>query len=435
MTAEVYLWGTRIGVVAQDSVSDIPRFSYDEKFLRSNIEVSPLVMPLSKRIYAFPELNGKTFYGLPGLLADSLPDKYGTKLIEKYLAQQNRNLESFTSVERLCYVGNRAMGALEYVPAKGYTNAPDESIQLEELVQLASDILSERDSVHIQQNDETMQQIIKIGTSAGGARAKAIVAWNEKTKDIRSGQIDAGSGYGYWLIKFDGVENNKDKGEEADGPAYTRIEYAYYLMARDAGIVMNECRLYEEAGKYHFMTKRFDREGDTGKKIHMQTLGALAHYDYNMPGAHSYEQVAEIIYRLGMGQKDIEQLFRRMVFNIIARNQDDHVKNISFLMNQKGAWSLSPAYDITYAYEPANYWLSKHQMSINGKLENIGFDDIFECGSRMNISKRRIINTVEEVQKVIGKWSSYAEQAKLKEEIMNEIKQQHINFLANKGGE
>lgn len=429
MVAEVYLWGTRIGVVMQDGVSDIPKFSYDDNFLKSNIEVSPIMMPLARRLYTFPALNKETFYGLPGLLADSLPDKYGTKLIERYLAEQGRSLDHFTAVERLCYVGNRGMGALEYVPSKGYSEIADSTIHLDALVKLASDILAEKDSVHIRENDCTMKQIIKIGTSAGGARAKAIVAWNEETKDIRSGQIDAGLGYDYWLIKFDGVNNNKDRGDKEDGPGYTSIEYAYHLMAKDAGIEMSECRLYEEGGYRHFMTKRFDRQPETGKKIHMQTLGALAHYDYNLPGAYGYEQVVDIIYRLGMGQKEIEQFYRRMVFNVLARNQDDHVKNTSFLMNTKGEWSLSPAYDLTYAYEPTNYWMSKHQMSINGKVEDISIQDILACGKRMNISKARTTKIIEEVSEKVENWLSYAEVAQVREEVAEEIKGQQVRVL------
>lgn len=426
IAAEVYLWGTRIGVVAQESATSIPIFNYDDRFLKSGIQVSPISMPLSRRVYSFSGLNKDSFHGLPGLLADSLPDKFGTKLIERYLTEQGRDFESLTSIERLCYVGNRGMGALEYVPAFGYSKETDGTIDVNTLAQLASDILSERKSMHISANSNAMKQIIKIGTSAGGARAKAIVAWNEDTNDIRSGQIDAGSGYGYWLIKFDGIENNRDKGDEADGPSYTKIEYAYHLMAKDAKIDMSECRLYKESNQYHFMTRRFDREINTGKKIHMQTLGALAHFDYNSPGVHGYEQAAQVIYKLGMGQKDVEQLFRRMVFNVIARNHDDHVKNFSFLMNTKGVWTLAPAYDITYAYEPNNFWLCKHQMSINGKLDSYDIEDFLTCGKKMNISKQRCRNIISEVSEAINRWLLFAEQAELDEEIAKLIQSQHI---------
>ena len=426
IAAEVYLWGTRIGVVLQERVDAVPRFNYDRNFIRSGIQVSPLVMPLSDRIYSFPALNIETFRGLPGLLADSLPDKFGTKLIERYLMDQGRKISDFSSVERLCYVGNRGMGALEYVPDRNYVDAADRSVDINALVQLASDILAERKSVHVDGSGQLMKQIIKVGTSAGGARAKAIIAWNETTNDIRSGQIEAGNGYHYWLIKFDGVENNKDKGDKADGPAYTRIEYAYYLMAKAAGITMNDCRLYRESGNYHFMTKRFDREPDLGRKIHMQSLGAIAHYDFNMPGTHSYEQAADVIYRLGMGQKEVEQLFRRMVFNIAARNQDDHVKNISFLMDRNGIWSLAPAYDVTYAYDRTNHWLSRHQMSVNGKLDNITMNDVLSCGKRINISKNKIRKITEEVNAAVGRWQMFAENAFLNEQTCLEVSQNHV---------
>lgn len=428
IAAEVFLWGTRIGVVMQEDTGAIARFNYDKKFLKSQIEVSPIVMPLSEQVYSFPALSLGTFKGLPGMLCDSLPDKFGTKLVERYLAEQGRTIQDFSSVERLCYVGNRGMGALEYVPAKKYFDTPDQSINLDTLVQLASDILSEKKSIHIQRNDCAMEQIIKVGTSAGGARAKAVIAWNEQTKDIRSGQVDAGKGYGYWLIKFDGIKNNKDKGDVEDGPEYTRIEYAYYMMARAAGIEMSECRLYEENGNYHFMTKRFDRNPDNGSKIHMQSLGAMAHYDFNEPGMYSYEQAADVIYKLGMGQKEIEQLYRRMVFNTIARNQDDHVKNISFLMDRKGRWSLSPAYDITYAYDKNNRWLAKHQMSINGKTDNYERLDLEECANRMNIGKRRMEKILEEVETAVSKWRDIAETVGIRETTHNEIKS-NFNYI------
>ena len=427
MVAEVYLWGTRIGMVVQDDAQSPARFQFDEHFLKSGIEVSPIVMPLSEGVYSFPTLSNQTFKGLPGLLADSLPDKYGTKLIERHLEEQGRDIGSFSSVEKLCYIGQRGMGALEYVPAMG-DPIEDQTIDINALVKLASDILTERESVSIPADEKMMEQIIKVGTSAGGARAKAIVAWNKETGDIRSGQIEAGSGYEYWLIKFDGIENNRDKGDKADGPSYTRIEYAYYLMAKAAGVQMSECKLYQENGNYHFMTKRFDREPITGKKIHMQTLGALAHYDYNIPGVNSYEQTAGVLYKLGMQQDMVEQLFRRMVFNVFTRNQDDHVKNISFLMDMKGVWSLAPAYDVTYAYEPNNYWLSKHQMSVNGKVENIKLDDIYQSGQKMNINRRKITGIVDDVKSAMLKWQICAEEARLREDIFTEVKRNFVNM-------
>lgn len=423
ITAEVYLWGTRIGVAAQEDNSTIPKFNYDKKFLDSGIEVSPIVMPLSTMVYSFPALSKDTFHGLPGLLADSLPDKFGTKLIERYLSEQGRDIHSLTAVERLLYTGKRGMGALEYVPAKDYGKGKDGTIDINALVELASDILAERENIHVREDERAMEQIINVGTSAGGARAKAIVAWNPETKDIRSGQIDAGAGYEYWLIKFDGVKNNKDKGDKADGPAYTRIEYAYYLMAEKAGIIMNDCQLYQESGRYHFMTKRFDRNQD-GTKVHMQSLGAIAHFDYNMPGAYSYEQAVSVMNRLNLGQKAVEQMFRRMTFNILARNQDDHVKNISFLMNKSGTWSLAPAYDITYANDAKNRWLARHQMSMNGKTEEFELEDFYASGKHMNLTKRKIEKILAEVKSAIEEWETCAEQAFLDEKKMDFIKLQ-----------
>ena len=412
IAAEVYLWGTRIGVVEQADVTDIPRFNYDKNFLKSRIEVSPIVMPLSEQIYTFPMLSKESFKGLPGLLADSLPDKYGTKLIERYLSEQGRSINNLTAVERLCYTGKRGMGALEYIPARDYLSASDSSIDIGALVRLASDILSEKESVHVSGNDNLMEQIINVGTSAGGARAKAIIAWNKETNDIRSGQIDAG---------------NRDHGNVDDGPAYTRIEYAYYLMAKAAGIDMNECNLYKENGAYHFMTKRFDREGESGTKLHMQSLGAMAHFDYNEPGMYSYEQAADIIYRIGANQKDVEKLYRRMIFNVLTRNQDDHVKNISFLMDKRGQWKISPAYDITFAYDNTNRWLAKHQMSVNGKLEDINLDDMLQCAKRMNISKRKADKIIDEVLLAANNWEVYAKEAFVREEIYEKIKRSHIH--------
>ncbi len=421
-TADIYLWGTKIGSISQNDIYDVPVFSYDRQFLHSGIELSPIVMPLSSREYSFPGLNRDTFHTLPGLLADSLPDKFGNKLISRYLASQGRNIDDLTAVERLLYTGSRGMGALEYVPAQGFTEQADASIKVDELVKLASDILSDRENIHISENDETMAQILKVGTSAGGARAKALVAWNRKTGDIRSGQIDAGGDYEYYLIKFDGVENNKDREEAADEKPYTRIEYAYYLMASEAGIEMAPCELYPENGLFHFMTKRFDRKAG-GDKVHMQSLGALAHFDYNYPGVNSYEQAATVMNRIETGQDRIEQLFCRMVFNILVRNHDDHVKNISFLMDRMGKWDLSPAYDITYAYSPTSFWLARHQMSAAGKLEGFTAEDLYVSGMAMNISRNRVTDIIDRVSEAVAGWTGFAEKALVPEkrtlEIMN----------------
>ena len=412
--AEVRLWGTKIGTVAFDEENGFGSFEYDPGFLPSGIEVAPIAMPLSRRVYTFPELARQSFHGLPGLLADSLPDKFGNAVIDAWLRSQGRSPASFDPVERLCYTGSRGMGALEYVPARGPGAAESDAIEIDRLVRLASDILRSREDMHVVIGENAMQEIIRVGTSAGGARAKAVIAWNEKTGDIRSGQIDAGKGYEYWLIKFDGVSKNGDK-EGEDVPQYTRIEYAYYKMAQDAGILMSECRLYEENGRSHFMTRRFDRDPGTGAKYHMQSLGGIAHFDFNQPGAYSYEQAAEVMRRLRLSNTEISQFFRRMVFNVLARNQDDHVKNISFLMNRGGKWRLAPAYDVTYAYNPDGMWTGTHQMTVNGKRDGIGRQDLLASAVNMGIKKAEAERIIAEVRKSMGRWPEYAAEASLKE--------------------
>ena len=426
-TAEVMLWGTKIGTAAFDRDTGLGSFEYSPAFLSSGIEVSPIAMPLSRRVYLFPELAGQSFHGLPGLLADSLPDKFGNAVINAWLQSQGRSPSSFDPIERLCYTGNRGMGALEYVPARGPASSESDRVEIDRLVSLASEILRSREDMHVVLGEKSMQEIIRVGSSAGGARAKAVIAWTEKTGDIRSGQIDAGIGYGYWMIKFDGVTNNGDK-EGEDVPQYTRIEYAYYLMAREAGISMNECRLYREKGRYHFMTRRFDRDPVSGAKLHMQSLGGIAHFDFNLPGAYSYEQAAQVMRQLRITNTEISQFFRRMVFNVLARNQDDHVKNISFLMDRRGRWSLSPAYDVTYAYNPDGLWTGTHQMTVNGKRDAITRNDLLSSAGNMGIKKAEAERIISEVQDSQARWNQYAETAWLREADAEKIRNAFIRL-------
>ncbi|MBO4478495.1 MAG: type II toxin-antitoxin system HipA family toxin [Lachnospiraceae bacterium] len=418
--AGVYLWGTKIGTVAQEDSAHAAVFTYERDFLQSGIEVSPIWMPLSARNYSFPGLRPESFHGLPGMLADSLPDRYGTKLLEMGFAKRGRAPENILATERLCYTGTRGMGALEYRPESDLVTTKDESLDLDVLVQAASEVLSEREELRASETD--LHQLISVGTSAGGARAKAIIAWNRKTGDVRSGQTKSRPGYEHWIVKFDGVAGNRDHGDRDDGEEFTRIEYAYHLMAVAAGIEMTECVQMRQSGRYHFATKRFDRVGETGEKLHMQTLGGLAHYDFNDPGTNSYEQAAQVIYRLGMGKKEIEQLYRRMVFNVLARNQDDHVKNISFLMDRRGQWSLAPAYDITFALDPTNRWLRRHQMSVNGKLDAITAEDLIAAGRNMNLLSSRAKRIANEVAAVLSDWPTFAEQASVTEATMETIR-------------
>lgn len=426
-TAEVRLWGSRIGTVAVTDDSPIARFEYDPSFLLSGIQLSPITMPLSGQVYSFPNLNTQSFHGLPGMLSDSLPDAFGNAVIDSWLESQGRHAGSLNPVERLCYTGSRGMGALEYEPASGPDPSESELLHMDELVDLASRIVSKRKELSTTVGDHAIQRIINVGTSAGGARAKAVIALNEETDEIRSGQLDVPDGFEHWLMKFDGVADNGDM-EGADPPCYTIIEYAYHLMAIDAGIKMSECRLLEEDGRHHFLTRRFDRvgSGSDTKKLHMQTLAGLAHFDYKQAGAYSYQQAAEVAQRLGIGQNEIDELFRRMVFNVIARNQDDHVKNISFLMDKKGTWSLSPAYDVTFAFNPSGERTSRHQMMVHGKRDDITFDDLLETAKQMNLKASRAKEIVAQVRSAVGAWRKYAEEAGLDEERSEAIAKEFV---------
>lgn len=425
--AEVRLWSRTIGAVSLEDGEVDAAFQYDPTFATSSIELSPITMPLSNRIYSFPSLPGDTFHGLPGLLADSLPDRFGNMLIDAWLATRGRQPGSLNAVERLCYTGSRGMGALEYVPAEGPKPNTSDTIQVDQLVELASEILSQRGQLQGSLSEDNRQgalaDILRVGTSAGGARAKAVIAWNQITQEVRSGQIAADSGFEYWLIKFDGVSGNKDK-ELEDPEGYGAIEYAYYLMATAAGININPCRLMEEGGRRHFMTKRFDRE-DNGEKLHMQSLGALAHLDFNTAGAHSYEQAFVAIRRLDMRMAEIEEQFRRMLFNVVGRNQDDHVKNIAFLMDQSGDWHLSPAFDVTYSYNPAGAWTAQHQMSINGKRAGFVRDDFRACAKSAQLKRGRSELMLDEVISAVDRWEEFAAEAGVAESQMDSIRNAH----------
>ncbi|MCU7918110.1 MAG: HipA domain-containing protein [Candidatus Thiodiazotropha sp. (ex Epidulcina cf. delphinae)] len=421
--AEVRLWGRTIGAVSLGDGDDVARFEYDQAFARSGIEIAPLSMPLSNRVYSFPELSRETFHGLPGLLADSLPDRFGNALIDAWLATQGRPSHSFNAVERLCYTGRRGMGALEFAPVTGPRARQSSQIEIDKLVELASRVLSHRNRLQASFADTDKEQaltdILCVGTSAGGARAKAVIAWNPLTHEVRSGQVSAGEGFEYWLLKFDGVRGNRDK--ELDDPqGYGAIEYAYYLMAKRCGIDINACRLFEEGGRRHFMTRRFDRLSG-GEKRHMQSLCALAHYDFNMAGAYSYEQALLVMRRLGLPMQAIEEQFRRIAFNVIARNQDDHVKNIAFLMDKSGNWSLSPAFDMTYSFNPEGRWTATHQMTLNGKRDAFTMDDFKACAKAASMKRGRAKAIVGEVLETVSRWKLFAEQAGVPARVRNQV--------------
>lgn len=410
--AEVKMWGRTIGAVSMTEGEDVAAFEYDPAFAASGIEVSPLAMPLSGQIYAFPELSRQTYHGLPGLLADSLPDKFGNALINAWLASQGRQPESFNAVERLCYTGMRGMGALEYVPSTGPKGRQTSGIEIDKLVELASEILSHRDNLHVsfeeKNKKDALKDILQIGTSAGGARAKAVIAWNPSSGEVHSGQLPAETGFEHWLLKFDGVSGNRDK-ELEDPGGFGLIEFAYSIMATEAGITISECRILEENNRHHFMTRRFDRLADN-RKLHMQSLCGLAHYDFNMAGAYSYEQAVLVIRQLGLPMSAIEEMFRRMVFNIIARNQDDHVKNIAFLMDKSGTWSLAPAFDLTYSFNPYGSWTASHQMTLNGKRDNFNLEDFKACARAASMKRGRAESIINEVREAVVRWRDYADE-------------------------
>ena len=436
MIAEVQLWGRTIGAVSLDAGREVAAFQYDLEFAKSGIEIAPLGMPLAERVYEFPALPRNTFHGLPGLLADSLPDKFGNALIDAWLATQGRTPESFGAVERLCYTGSRGMGALEFAPALGPTQRTASPVAIDALVRLASEVLTHRNNLqghfHEVGKARALRDILQVGTSAGGARAKAVIAWNPATNEVRSGQIAAAAGtegFEYWLLKFDGVSGNKDK--ELDDPTGCgAIEYAYYLMAKAAGITMSECRLLEENGRRHFMTRRFDRLA-SGEKLHMQSLCAMAHFDFNQAGAYSYEQALLTIRQLNLPMAAVEEQFRRMAFNIVARNQDDHVKNIAFLMNKQGGWALAPAYDVTYSYNRAGAWTATH-MTMNGKRDGFVLADFEACAKSALMKRGRARATLDEVQAVVTRWPEFAATANLSDDWRDTIARTHRVYFAEK---
>ena len=419
-TVKVKLWGTTIGYLHKQD-NGLIGFQYDEAFLESGIEVSPIKMPLSNITYFFPTLPERTYGGLPGMLADSMPDKFGNIVIKKYLESQGRTEESLTVLEKLCYTGKRGMGALEYEPSANLIH-DDKEFDIDALTKLASDILSERENIHAKYNEGMISQLMQGSSSVGGARAKTLIALNPETNDIRSGQINAGKGYEYWLLKFDDISNNKDKDLESDNKEYTKIEYAYYLMAQDAGIKMSECRLYKENGRAHFMTKRFDRKGVKGEKLHMQSLCAMAHMDFNSPRVYSYEDAFNVMRQLMLPHTDFIQLYKRMLFNEYARNYDDHTKNIAFLMDKNGEWRLSPAYDMTFSYRENSIWVNSHQMLINGKADNITKDDFIKVAERVGIKVSEAEKNIQQVKESVLKWDSFANAAGVSEVNAKQIK-------------
>lgn len=422
-TATVKLWNKLVGAVLWNKNSGTATFEFDPSFINNEWNIAPFTLSLEEvrrgnQIFEFKRLGKETFYGLPGLLSDALPDKFGTALINAWLASQGRSSGSMNPVERLCYMGKRGMGALEFEPSLNKTKESAVTVEIKSLVEMAQQILGERKQFSVNLTADVkkgLEDIIRVGTSAGGARAKAIIAYNEETGMMRSGQVSAPKGYEHWLLKFDGV-SNKQLGDPA---GYGRIELAYYHMALDCGIEMMESKLFEENNRAHFMTKRFDRL--KGQKLHVQSLCAMRHFDFSMIGSFAYEQVFETIRMLRLPATTSEQFYRRMVFNVMARNLDDHTKNIAFIMDKKGTWRLSPAFDVTYSYDPVSIWVKQHNLSINGKTIDITKDDLLKVGKEMNIKHAKTI--IEDIRGIIKKWPQYAKDAKVKEKQIKAINQ------------
>lgn len=419
-TVKVKMWGTTIGYLHRQD-NGLIGFQYDDNFIPSGIEVSPIRMPLAQLTYSFPALSEVTFSGLPGMIADSLPDKFGNIVIRRYLESQGRSEDSLSVLEKLCYTGQRGMGAIEYEPSTDIVDI-NEEVNIDALTKLASDILSERENLNIKYDDNMIAQLMQGSSSVGGARAKTLIALNPETNEVRSGQIKAGKGFEYWLLKFDDIANNKDKDKEPDGKEYTKIEYAYYLMAKEAGIKMSECRLYKENGRAHFMTKRFDRKGVKGEKVHMQSLCAMAHMDFNSPRMYSYEDAFNVMRQLKLPHTDFVQLYKRMLFNEYAKNYDDHTKNVTFLMDKKGVWHLSPAYDMTFSYSKSSTWVNAHQMLINGKADEITKDDFMKVAEKAGLKKNEAEKCIKQVKDAVSRWDSFAEEAGLSKTNADRIK-------------
>lgn len=424
---EVKLWGTTIGALSQEN-DNFASFEYNPDFVRSGIEPAPITMPVRVGvIYRFPNLSSATFHNLPGLFVDSIPDKFGNKIIDQWLTQNGREPGSFSALERLCYTGSRGMGALEFYPAIHPNFIESEPLEIERLRALAANILDQRKKIKVKLREkEIFEQIIKVGTSAGGARAKVLIAYNEATNTVLSGQVRAPEGFGYWLLKFDDIENNRDK-ENADPAGFGALEYTYSEIAKEAGIEMTECQLLTDGNHRHFMTRRFDRT-ENGNKLHYQSLTAIAHYDFNIAGAYSYEQAFAIAKRIGLTMTDIEQMYRRAVFNICARNQDDHTKNIGFLMDKCGHWKLAPAFDITYAYNPNGRWTGTHQMTFNGKRENFTLEDFKTVAKNAGLVQGRYKRILEQVQDSLATFKKRAKVNDVPKNLIQEVEKNLLKF-------
>jgi serine/threonine-protein kinase HipA len=421
---EVLIWGKRVGAATADPALGCYAFEYEPSWKRQGIELAPLTMPLSDRrqTFTFPTLPKPTYFGLPSMLADALPDDFGNALIDAWMATKGVEKSAVTILDRLAYMGKRGMGALEFRPARGSHTESSVPIEMKQLVEEARRLVQGSFAVDLEAK-AALANIIKVGTSAGGARAKAVIAWNPKTDEVRSGQFDIAPGFEHWLLKFDGVGKDKELGT---GEGYGRIEYACFLMANEAGIIMSPCRLLEENGRAHFMTKRFDREDIRGesRKLHVQTLCAMNHLDFRQRGTHAYEQLFMTIGKLGLDDEAKNQTFRRMAFNVMARNCDDHTKNFGFRLSHSQSWELAPAYDVTHAYNPKGEWTYQHLMSVNGKFQDITRGDLLEVADRFGVRKPQ--DALADVRAAMDNWSSFAADAGIPSSLTDRVAKDHL---------
>jgi serine/threonine-protein kinase HipA len=420
-SAFINLWGTRVGAIIWNPENRLGSFEFDPAFSKNNWDIAPLKMPITtggRRIFSFPDhRDNGTFKGLPGLLADVLPDKYANALFNAWLSKQGRVPESLNPIEILCFIGSRGMGALEFDPVVPKASNIASKVEIGSLIEVAEGILSGRKKFNTNltsEEDKALLDILKIGTSAGGVRAKAVIAYNPKTKEVRSGQAETPEGFEHWLIKFDGVTDTQFGASNG----YGRVEMAYHLMATDAGIEMTPCRIMEENGRTHFMTRRFDRDPNRGK-IHVQTFCAMRHFDFNEIGFHSYEQLFETMRLLRLPYPQAEQMYRRMVFNVMGRNCDDHTKNFAFMMDKTGTWKLTPAYDVCHAYRPGSDWVSQHSLSINGKRKDITRKDLLNIARQMNVKKAE--NIISQTAEVVAHWPVYADKVNVEQPLKEAI--------------
>lgn len=426
-TAFVKIWGHIVGAVAWDESQGFASFEYEPKFKALQIDLAPIKMPIqsNQTIFSFPELRPSknsefnTFKGLPGLLADVLPDTYGNQLINTWLAQNGRPENSMNPIEQLCFIGTRGMGALEFEPTQLKPSKNTFDVEINSLVNIAQRMLDKRETFNAnisKDEHQAMMEILKIGTSAGGARPKAIIAYNKKTGQVRSGQTHSPKGFEHYMIKLDGVSD----AQFGESKGYGRVEMAYYNMATACGIDMMPSELLEENGRAHFMTKRFDRE-DGAVKHHIQTFCAMQHYDFNNVGSYSYEQLFQTMRLLRLPYPQAEQIYRRMVFNVIAKNCDDHTKNTAFRLKEGGDWELAPAYDVCYAYRPESMWVSQHALSLNGKRKDFEKHDLISFAKAMNIKKPEHI--ISQIQNTVQHWNDYADEVNVNAKLRDSIKQ------------